>query len=57
MASDTKLNTSAKLLFPEPFRPTRNRGLSNESDAEGKLLNRLITTSFIQIALIVACLL
>lgn len=42
MASETKLKTSARLLFPEPFWPTTNRGLSKVSAAEGKLRNRLM---------------
>jgi hypothetical protein len=40
MASDTKLKMSARLLLPEPLRPTTNSGLSKVRIAAGKLRKR-----------------
>src|SRR5688572_17402200 len=41
IASATKLNASARLLLPDPLRPTRNNGLSSTRVADGKLRKRL----------------
>ena len=40
MASAKKAKASAKLLFPEPFCPTRKVGLSNSTTSAGRLRNR-----------------